>query len=111
MIDWQKVTELREDIGDEDFDEVLDLFLEEVDEAVLDLRKDLADGNALERCLHLLKGSALNLGFREFSNLCSEGEKAAAIGAYHRIDLGAITESYDRSKCKFLAELKARLAA
>ena len=30
MIDWQRVNELRDEVGAEDFEEVVDLFLEEV---------------------------------------------------------------------------------
>ena len=32
MIDWKRVRELRDEIGEEDFSEVVDLFLEEVEE-------------------------------------------------------------------------------
>ena len=110
MIDWDTVTELRAEIGDEDFAEVVELFLDEVDEAMQRLRGGLPE-NKLECCLHFLKGSALNLGFRAFSTLCAEGESAAAAGAFERIDLGDIIETYDRSKDRFLAELEARLAA
>ena len=110
MIDWDKVTELREEIGDEDFAEVVELFLEEVDEAILGLRDGVAQGE-LESSLHFLKGSALNLGFRAFSTLCADGETAAAGGEYDRVDLSEIIQSYDESKTVFLAELKARLAA
>jgi len=50
MIDWA-----------EDFDEVVELFLEEVDEAIVALR-DLTDLSELEPQCHFLKGSALNIG-------------------------------------------------
>ena len=42
MIDWARVSELRDEVGAEDFDEVVELFLEEVDEAIAALR-DLTD--------------------------------------------------------------------
>ena len=42
MIDWACVSELRDEVGVEDFDEVVELFLEEVDEAIVALR-DLTD--------------------------------------------------------------------
>ena len=42
MIDWASVSELRDEVGAEDFDEVVELFLEEVDEAIIALR-DLVD--------------------------------------------------------------------
>ena len=110
MIDWNKVTELREEIGEEDFAEVVELFMEEVDGAIGDLRAGIADGE-FESSLHFLKGSALNLGFSAFSDLCAEGEIAAARGDYHLVDPAAIIEVYDRSRATFLAELKTRFAA
>ena len=47
MIDWARVSELRHEVGAEDFDEVVELFLEEVDEAIAALR-DLTDLSELE---------------------------------------------------------------
>jgi HPt (histidine-containing phosphotransfer) domain-containing protein len=110
MIDWAKVTELRDEIGAEDFAEVVELFLEEVDEAIGQLRGGLPE-EKLECCLHFLKGSALNLGFRAFSDLCSAGESAAAGGDYGAIDVGAVIASYDASKAMFLEEFDGRMAA
>ncbi|MDQ2090406.1 Hpt domain-containing protein [Marimonas arenosa] len=110
MIDWDKVIELREEIGEEDFAEVVDLFLEEVDEAMTQLRAGLPQ-EKWECCLHFLKGSALNLGFEAFSTLCASGEVAAASGDHDEIDLAEVITTYDQSKATFLADLKDRLAA
>ena len=35
MIDWTKVAELRDEVGAQGFDEVIDLFLDEVEEALV----------------------------------------------------------------------------
>ena len=110
MIDWAKVNELREEIGDEDFAEVVELFLEEVEEVINRLREGLPDPQ-LESCLHFLKGSALNLGFEEFSVLCADGEQAAARGNYGAVDLTSVITCYDESKERFLSELPGRIAA
>ena len=110
MIDWEKVTELRSEIGEEDFAEVVELFLEEVDEAMGTLRAGLPQ-EKWECCLHFLKGSALNLGFEAFSTLCAQGEAAAANGLLDEIDMNRVIASYDHSKATFLAELSDRLAA
>ncbi|MDU8927899.1 Hpt domain-containing protein [Alisedimentitalea sp. MJ-SS2] len=110
MIDWSKVTELRQEIGGEDFAEVVDLFLEEVDEAMQRLR-DGCPGDRLECCLHFLKGSALNLGFDAFSTLCAAGEASAALGNTDQVDVAEICHVFDESKALFLDELPARLAA
>lgn len=110
MIDWAKVTELRDEIGSEDFAEVVELFLEEVDEVISQLR-DGVPPEKLEGCLHFLKGSALNLGFKAFSSLCAAGEAAAAAGEYQDIDVATVIISYGESKAIFLEELDGRMAA
>lgn len=110
MIDWATVTELRGEIGEEDFAEVVDLFLEEVDGAVDQLRSGLPQ-EKWECCFHFLKGSALNLGFRAFSGLCAVGEAAAEAGDFSAVNLGEVIAVYDKSKAAFLSELGDRLAA
>lgn len=110
MIDWRKVSELNRDIGPEDFSEVVELFLEEVDEVIAEIGKGV-DEEKLEAKLHFLKGSALNLGFDVFSRLCAEGEASAAAGRYDAIDLPKIVACYEQSKQEFAAEVDARLAA
>ncbi len=101
MIDWDRVNGLRNDVGSEDFREVVALFLEEVGEIVSRLRR-APDRARLENDLHFLKGSALNLGFAEFSELCREGERQAAEGAADAVDLEALLACYDRSRQAFL---------
>lgn len=103
MIDWDRVTELRDEIGPEDFGEVVELFLEEVEEVVERL-KGGADPATLEADLHFLKGSALNLGFETFSNQCQRGETAAAQGRQVSVDVPEILETYFSSKKVFEAK-------
>ena len=62
MIDWSRVDDLRDEVGDEDFREVVDLFLDEVDE-VIERMKHHPTHSSIEKDLHFLKGSSLNLGF------------------------------------------------
>ena len=79
MIDWSRVEELRDEIGAEDFDEVVELFLSEVEDRI-DLALTKAESESFEEDLHFLKGSALNLGFDQFAQLCDAGEQQAANG-------------------------------
>jgi HPt (histidine-containing phosphotransfer) domain-containing protein len=102
MIDWDRVTELRNEIGVEDFAEVVDLFLEEADEVAENISANLTP-DAVESALHFLKGSALNLGFRDLAQLCQIGEKSAAGGDTAGIDLGKVVAVYERSKSAFAA--------
>ena len=108
MINWDRVNELREEIGPEDFAEIVELFLEEVEQVVGKLRErpDLA---TLGEDLHFLKGSALSLGFDSFSKLCQDGERRAAAGDGAAVDLGEICTAYDASKALFQAGLAENL--
>lgn len=110
MIDWDRITVLRDEVGAEDFDEVVDLFLDEVEEVTNRLRAapELAK---LEEDLHFLKGSAMSLGFRAFSALCQEGESRSASGSAETVDIAAILDCYDRSKKVFVSELPTALPA
>lgn len=110
MIDWDRVAELREQIGADDFDEVVELFLDEVMEVIGTLRND-PQPNKLECQLHFLKGSALNLGFADFSEKCHVGERQAANGQADQVDVKAILDSFDASHHLFAEELPARFAA
>jgi histidine phosphotransfer protein HptB len=101
MIDWTRIAELRSEIGDEDLDEVVGLFLEETDEVIARLSDSVAVPT-LESELHFLKGSALNLGFAALADLCQSGERAAATGQGGSIDLAPVIALYHASKAAFL---------
>ena len=108
MIDWDRVATLRAEIGAADFAEVVEMFLTESDEVITRLRDGRADPT-LEAELHFLKGSALNLGFRQLAGLCSTGEKLAA--AHAAVDIGEVVESYDATRHAFGAGLSQMTAA
>jgi len=110
MIDWERVTELRDEVGPDDFGEVVDLFIEEVESTIAKLRSNL-DLATLEDDLHFLKGAALNLGFQAFSDLCQKGEHMAGAGQAADVDLPSILDCFDASRNAFTDELPGRLAA
>ncbi|MEE4187597.1 MAG: Hpt domain-containing protein [Roseobacter sp.] len=110
MIDWNRVAALREEVGPEDFDEVVELFLQEVDEEIETLTVTTAADGLAEK-LHFLKGSALSLGFREFSSLCQSGEMSLSQNPEAEIDLNGIQHSYSTSRDVFLTELPAKIAS
>ncbi len=110
MIDWNRVRNLRDEIGADAFEEVVDLFLEEVETEIEKLRTP-DEALDIEAQLHFLKGSALNLGFADFSDLCHRGEGAAGLGKAADVDLGKVLDCFDRSKAAFLAGLTAEVIA
>ena len=109
MIDWERVKELRGEIGADDFAEVVEMFMEEADEAIARLTPSLT-AKALEADLHYLKGAALNLGFIALSALCQEGERRAAAGSTD-VDLDAVHRVYADSRRAFETGLIRVLAA
>lgn len=107
MIDWAKTAELAEDVGMEGFDEVVELFLEEVDAALT----ALPVAPDIESALHFIKGCAMNLGFNRLANACAQGETLAAAGRAGEIDTTHLATIYAQSRHIFLTERHARLAA
>ena len=94
-IDWARVAELLNDIGEEDFAEVAGLFLEEIADAA-----EVLDPTAppLAERLHGLKGSALNLGFAKLAGLAAQGEAAPETA-----DIPAIRAACAAAKTALLA--------
>ncbi len=110
MIDWDRVATLREEVGVDCFDEVVALFLEEVDE-VVDRLHTAPDLGRLESDLHFLKGGALNLGFHDLGLVCQTGERLASSGEAAQVDTGAVVTLYAESRRLFLEQLGRAAAA
>lgn len=108
MINWPRVRQLRNEVGEDEFDEVVLIFLDEVGEVIDRLQAD-TERRELEQNLHFLKGSALSLGFETFSKLCQDGERRAAAGQGAEVDLDAVLTAFDESRKSFLAELAQNL--
>jgi HPt (histidine-containing phosphotransfer) domain-containing protein len=100
MIDWSKAKELREEIGEEDFGEIVEVFLDEVEQELESL--DASSAEALEKSMHFLKGSALNLGFSTLAEDCAESEVLARSRELQKIDIAQIRSVYAESKREFL---------
>ena len=109
MIDWERVAELKAEVGDDDFAEIADLFLAEVEEVVTRMIAS-PDAGRLSEDLHFVKGSAINLGFSEFARLCQTGERLAAGGRGAEVGLAELADSFAMSRRVF-AEGAARRAA
>lgn len=111
MIDWTRVHELVDEIGAEDFAEVVELFLDEVETAI-DLL-DTAEGNPIvtQEQMHFLKGAALNLGFESLAQLCIKGERAAAAGQPEAVPPSEVRQVYGASREVFEQDLPNQIAA
>jgi HPt (histidine-containing phosphotransfer) domain-containing protein len=108
MINWDQVAQLRDEVGADEFDEVVDLFLEEVEQVIARL-KSVEAQSELREDMHFLKGSALNLGFDAFGQMCQEGERKVAAG--HSVELAKLFACYDASRQLFLEGIAGRAVA
>jgi len=108
MIDWARVRELRDEIGEEEFREVVTLFLDEMETSLSRLEPN-ATAQRAESDLHFLKGSSLNLGFSDLASLCQRGERAAATGAPETVTPEEVRRLYSASKAEFMAQMPAQL--
>jgi HPt (histidine-containing phosphotransfer) domain-containing protein len=106
MIDWSRVNELRREIGEDGFAEVVEMFLEEVETALARVGS-VTISQALAEDMHFLKGSAWNLGFQDFGAVCQDGERRAAAGTMTATDIARLLDSYAMSKTAFLEGLAA----
>lgn len=95
MIDWTRIDDLKEELGEEDFEEVFEIFLDEVQESVDSLDAD-PSGAALEAILHSVKGNAVTVGFSKLAELAGAGEIEAGQGS--QVNLSEITLAHTQSK-------------
>ncbi|KUJ78065.1 histidine kinase [Ruegeria marisrubri] len=105
MIHWPRVQQLRDEVGADEFDEVVRIFLEEVEEVIGRIKADTGR-TGLEQNLHFLKGGAASLGFQSFADLCQDGELRAAAGSAQAVDLDAIFEAFRQSRLLFQTGLQ-----
>lgn len=110
VIDWERVRNLREEVGDESFRDVVAVFLDEVEQVIVQFRTGLA-AEQIESALHFLKGGAMILGFAELGTKCDEGERLASAGRSAEVDLPSIVQLYEASRQEFVSALDAKLAA
>lgn len=91
LVDEMRLRALREEVGEDGYEEVVALFLAESDE-VVELLEGRAVGDVPEAELHFLKGIALNLGFDDLAALCRRGEKGEGF------DPAALRRVYDQTR-------------
>lgn len=103
MIDWGRIEELRSDFGEDDFLEIVSMFLGEVKTKLDDM--SAASNPPVSADFHFLKGSAANLGFCKFQAACAVAEQSNSA-----VDLAEIKTLFIRSREVFLAEIEARKA-
>jgi HPt (histidine-containing phosphotransfer) domain-containing protein len=93
MIDWTRLNGLRSDIGEEDFADVVFLFVAEITEHLDRLAADPASATAAD--FHFLRGSAANMGFVVMVDACRMAEAACLAGTPP--DIAAVADMFAQS--------------
>ncbi|RDC73770.1 Hpt domain-containing protein [Rhodovulum sp. 12E13] len=104
-IDWPRVADLRVEIGDDEFVEVLELFLTDSDEMVEALAGQ--PPSAYEEALHSLKGAALNMGLSGLAEICRQGERLAAEGRAEEVQIALVLTGYAAARAALVSGLQA----
>ncbi len=102
MISTARLDELRSEVGEDDFGEIVALFIAESD-GIVELLAAVSDPAQGEELLHALKGSALNLGFDTLAALCREGEDARAGTPAWGARVDRLVDVYRQSKLSLAA--------
>ena len=105
MVNWDRINELREEVGNDDLAEVLALFCEEVEDVLEELGTVPSD--ALPSRLHFLKGSALNIGLEGVSSLCQSEERRLSENPASQPEIQAIRCAYATARIELEAFFRA----
>ena len=100
MIDWIRIDELRDEVGQDDFGDIVGVFFEEVQEALENLRRADTVVTLLGQ-LHFLQGSVLNLGFSNFAAICRNEENSLQKDLSHKVETDKIYGVFSSSKQQF----------
>ena len=83
LVNRKRLGELKEEIGHDEFGEVIEIFVEECDSAAAQLAEGV--GEEVGPVLHFLRGAAMNLGLDALAAACLEGR---ACGGPRRVGPG-----------------------
>lgn len=98
MLNAARIAELKEEVGEDDFAEVITIFCEEMEEVLSELPSTPA--NIMAEKLHFLKGSALNIGMDMVGELCRTAEEQLKATPDAKADIAAIEAAYQASKAE-----------
>ena len=104
MIDWGRIEELRDEVGEDDLIEVIELFCEEMGE-VLE-RLPSAPQNDLLGHIHFLKGSAQNIGVCTVADMCKSIEEAIGNDPGFAPDISGLNSAFAESSGALLQKFR-----
>jgi HPt (histidine-containing phosphotransfer) domain-containing protein len=100
-VDWERLNSLRDDIGPEDFADVVLLFIAEIGEKLDDMGRDKTAATVED--FHFLRGSAANLGFTDMVAACEIAEAACRAG--ETPDVAAVAQGFENALSEALTQV------
>ena len=100
MLNAARIAELKREVGEDDFSEVVSLFCEEMEDALTEL--GAARQDTVRERLHFLKGSAFNIGLDAMGRLCAREEVRLTADQTATPDVAAIRAAYAAAKSELL---------
>lgn len=100
MLNATRIDELKQEVGEDDFAEVVSIFCEEVEDVLAELPTTSA--GAMGEKLHFLKGSALNIGMDDVAELCRREEEHLRLSPAAVADIASIKAAYLASKSELI---------
>lgn len=101
MLNEERIAELKDEVGADDFEEIVTLFCEEVEEMLDEL--STTSPTQMADKLHFLKGSALNIGLDAVGEMCRNAENRLKTNRDAAPDIAAIRKLYLASRIQLLA--------
>jgi HPt (histidine-containing phosphotransfer) domain-containing protein len=101
MLNLKQLKDLKSDVGDEGFADLIKLFIEETDDAILRMTNGGPSKDPAAD-FHFLKGAARNLGLDAFSAICHQAEMSAAQGLPLAISPEGLDAAWQDSRARLL---------
>lgn len=108
MIDWKRVTAVRQEAGETEFRPIVELFLDEIEGAIMGIVP--GDPASLHEGLQFMKGCGLTVGLRSLCQLCDTWEVALEEGDGSRLRMDTLKDCYAASKQALVRDIDARTA-
>lgn len=96
MIDWERVREVQEQVGEAEFHTMLKLTFDEIE--LICARLALDGPREMEADFRFLKDRARANGFGQFAHLCESSEGLVTSGRWTEVRLGHLLDCYAVSK-------------
>lgn len=111
MLDWTRISELQNDLGEDGFAEMAVMFLDEIEQALHGLPGARADPVRLAETLHMIKGCALNVGLGAVASHAAQLEHQTPSATGLDQDFQALQQKFFASRREFLSHFDPGMVA